>query len=53
MGYTLNKFEFPGKNLIFIGILGTLMIPTEMLIIGQPGLDSVAGGLFDVSEADY
>jgi len=33
VGYTLNKFEFPGKNLIFIGILGTLMIPTEMLII--------------------
>ncbi len=33
VGYTLNKFEFPGKNLIFIGILGTLMVPTEMLII--------------------
>lgn len=33
VGYTLNKFEFPGKNLIFIGILATLMIPTEMLII--------------------
>ena len=33
VGYTLNKFEFPGKNIIFIGSLGTLMIPTEMLII--------------------
>ncbi|MFN2203369.1 MAG: carbohydrate ABC transporter permease [Caldilineaceae bacterium] len=33
VGYTLNKFEFPGKNLIFMGILATLMIPTEMLII--------------------
>jgi len=33
VGYTLNKFTFPGKNLIFLGILGTLMIPTEMLII--------------------
>ena len=33
VGYTLNKFEFPGKNLIFVGILATLMIPTEMLII--------------------
>ncbi|MBX3052015.1 MAG: carbohydrate ABC transporter permease [Caldilineaceae bacterium] len=33
VGYTLNKFDFPGKNLIFIGILGTLMVPTEMLII--------------------
>lgn len=33
VGYTLNKFDFPGKNLIFVGILATLMIPTEMLII--------------------
>jgi multiple sugar transport system permease protein len=33
VGYTLNKFEFPGKNLIFLGILTTLMVPTEMLII--------------------
>jgi multiple sugar transport system permease protein len=32
-GYTLNKFEFPGKRLIFVGILATLMVPTEMLII--------------------
>ena len=33
VGYTINKFEFPGRNIIFIGILATLMIPTEMLII--------------------
>ncbi len=33
VGYTLNKFTFPGKNIIFMGILATLMIPTEMLII--------------------
>jgi len=33
VGYTLNKFDFPGKDFIFIGILGTLMVPTEMLII--------------------
>jgi len=33
VGYTLNKFDFPGKNIIFIGILATLMVPTEMLII--------------------
>ncbi|MCB0061077.1 MAG: carbohydrate ABC transporter permease, partial [Caldilineaceae bacterium] len=26
VGYTINKFEFPGKNLIFLGILATLMI---------------------------
>ncbi|GGR29334.1 carbohydrate ABC transporter permease [Deinococcus ruber] len=32
-GYTLAKFDFPGKNLIFILILATLMIPTEMLIL--------------------
>ncbi len=33
VGYTLCKFEFPGKSLIFVGILATLMVPTEMLII--------------------
>ena len=32
-GYTLAKFSFPGRNLIFIGILSTLMVPTEMLVI--------------------
>lgn len=33
VGYTLNKYEFPGRNIIFVGILATLMIPTEMLVI--------------------
>lgn len=33
VGYTLAKFRFPGRNLIFIFILSTLMIPTEMLVI--------------------
>ncbi len=33
VGYTLNKFRFPGRNIIFIGILATLMVPTEMLVI--------------------
>ncbi|PID55804.1 sugar ABC transporter permease [candidate division KSB3 bacterium] len=32
-GYTLAKFHFPGRDLIFIIILSTLMIPTEMLVI--------------------
>ncbi len=32
-GYTLAKFRFPGQNLIFILILSTLMVPTEMLVI--------------------
>jgi multiple sugar transport system permease protein len=32
-GYTLAKFRFRGRQLVFIGILSTLMIPTEMLVI--------------------
>ncbi|BAS26170.1 sugar ABC transporter permease [Limnochorda pilosa] len=33
VGYTLAKLRFPGRNIIFVLILSTLMIPTEMLII--------------------
>ncbi len=32
-GFALAKYEFRGKNVIFIFILSTLMVPTEMLII--------------------
>lgn len=32
-GYTLAKFRFPGSTLIFVLILSTLMVPTEMLVI--------------------
>lgn len=32
-GYTLAKFKFPGSTLIFLLILSTLMVPTEMLVI--------------------
>jgi multiple sugar transport system permease protein len=32
-GYTLAKLRFPGRQVIFIVILSTLMIPTEMLVI--------------------
>lgn len=32
-GYTLAKLSFPFKNLIFLTILSTLMVPTEMLVI--------------------
>ena len=32
-GYTLAKFRFPGSTVIFILILSTLMVPTEMLVI--------------------
>lgn len=33
VGYTLCKFRFRGRYIIFIAILSTLMIPTEMLVI--------------------
>ncbi len=33
VGYTLCKFRFRGRMIVFIAILSTLMIPTEMLII--------------------
>lgn len=32
-GYTLAKLRFPGKGLVFLLILSTLMVPTEMLVI--------------------
>lgn len=32
-GYVLAKFSFVGKQLIFLLIISTLMVPTEMLII--------------------
>lgn len=33
IGYILAKFSFQGRKLIFVAILSTLMVPTEMLII--------------------
>lgn len=33
VGYTLAKLRFPGRDVIFVMILATLMIPTEMLVI--------------------
>lgn len=33
VGYTLCKFQFRGRYIVFIAILSTLMIPTEMLVI--------------------
>lgn len=33
VGYTLAKFRFRGRMFVFIAILSTLMIPTEMLVI--------------------
>ncbi|HET8729352.1 MAG TPA: carbohydrate ABC transporter permease [Alphaproteobacteria bacterium] len=33
VGYTLAKYKFRGRYIVFIAILSTLMIPTEMLVI--------------------
>jgi multiple sugar transport system permease protein len=33
VGYALAKFRFRGRYVVFVAILSTLMIPTEMLII--------------------
>ncbi|WP_293853836.1 carbohydrate ABC transporter permease [uncultured Alsobacter sp.] len=33
IAYTLAKFRFPGRQAVFLAILSTLMIPTEMLVI--------------------
>jgi multiple sugar transport system permease protein len=33
VGYTLAKFRFRGRRVVFLGILSTLMIPTEMLVL--------------------
>ena len=32
-GYTLAKFRFRGRAVVFVAILSTLMIPTEMLVL--------------------
>lgn len=32
-GYVLAKFRFPGRQVVFVAILSTLMVPTEMLVI--------------------
>ncbi len=33
IGFALAKYRFPGRTVIFIFILSTLMVPTEMLVI--------------------
>src|SRR5215831_11921295 len=32
-GYALARLHFPGRNVLFIGVLAALMIPTEMTIV--------------------
>jgi multiple sugar transport system permease protein len=45
VGYTLCKFRFPGRYIVFIAILSTLMIPTEMLVIPWYVMSSKLGWL--------
>ncbi len=42
-GYTLAKYEFKGKNIIFLLILSTMMIPIHMLMIPLYLMASFAG----------
>ncbi|NLS08153.1 carbohydrate ABC transporter permease [Rhizobium sp. P32RR-XVIII] len=45
VGYTLAKFEFRGRYFVFLAILSTLMIPTEMLVIPWYLMSSQLGWL--------
>lgn len=45
VGYTLAKFEFRGRHFVFLAILSTLMIPTEMLVIPWYLMSSKLGWL--------
>ena len=45
VGYTLARLRFRGRSLIFVVILSTVMVPTEMLIIPWYGLARSLGWL--------
>jgi multiple sugar transport system permease protein len=45
VGYTLAKFRFRGRYFIFLAILSTLIIPTEMLVIPWYLMSSKLGWL--------
>lgn len=45
VGYTLAKFQFRGRQFVFVAILSTLMIPTEMLVIPWYLMSSQLGWL--------
>jgi multiple sugar transport system permease protein len=32
-GYSLAKFRFPGRNIIFSGIMGTIMVPFNVIVV--------------------
>ncbi len=45
VGYTLARLRFRGRSLIFVAILSTVMVPTEMLVIPWYGLARSLGWL--------
>ena len=45
VGYTLAKFQFRGRYVVFVAILSTLMIPTEMLVLPWYIMSSQLGWL--------
>jgi multiple sugar transport system permease protein len=45
VGYTLAKFRFRGRRLVFLAILSTLMVPTEMLVLPWYGMSKTLGWL--------
>ncbi len=45
VGYTLAKFRFRGRYLVFVAILSTLMIPTEMLVLPWYSMAKTMGWL--------
>jgi multiple sugar transport system permease protein len=45
VGYTLAKFRFRGRRLVFLAILSTLMVPTEMLVLPWYGMSKALGWL--------
>jgi multiple sugar transport system permease protein len=45
IGYVLCKYRFRGRWFVFIAILSTLMIPTEMLVIPWYAMSSTLGWL--------
>ena len=42
VGYTLAKFEFRGRQFVFIAILSTLMIPASMAAVPLPVITSTS-----------
>lgn len=45
VGYTLAKFRFRGRGVVFIAILSTLMVPTEMLVLPWYAMSKSMGWL--------